>query len=135
MRPSTRTNELKSERGQTIVEFAFVAPMLIVLVLGVVQFGVVFNHYLTITDAARVSARDAASGRFSNITVAAVQQSGRDAASDLDQAQLQVTAVNPTWNVPQSDVTVTVTYPYSIDLLGWVVASGNLKSTITERVE
>jgi Flp pilus assembly protein TadG len=134
MRLPTR-NELKSERGQTIVEFAFIAPMLIVLVLGVVQFGVTFNHYLTVTDAARVAARDAASGRFSNITVAAVEQSARNAASDLDQAQLQVVTVNPSWNVPQSDVKVTVSYPYSIDLLGWVVASGDLKSTITERVE
>ena len=130
-----RRPELRSERGQTIVEFAFVAPLLIVLVLGIVQFGVTFNHYLTVTDAARVAARDAASGRFSNITVAAVQQSARDAASELDQTQLQVVAANPTWNVPQSDVSVTVSYPYSIDLLGWVVASGNLKSTITERVE
>ena len=32
-------------------------------------------------------------------------------------------------------MTVTATYPYSISLLGLVVASGNLKSTTQERVE
>jgi hypothetical protein len=32
-------------------------------------------------------------------------------------------------------VTVTATYPYSISLLGVVVASGNLRSTTQERVE
>jgi len=127
--------KLRSERGQAAVEFALIAPMLIVLVLGVLQLGVAFNHYLTVTDAARVAARDAASGRFSNVTAATVEQSARTAASDLNQTDLKVTVVNPTWNVPQSDVTVTVTYPYSIDLLGWVISSGNLKSVMTERVE
>ena len=33
------------------------------------------------------------------------------------------------------DVTVTATYPYEIDLLGLVVASGQLESSTTERVE
>jgi Flp pilus assembly protein TadG len=130
-----RRIDTNSQRGQTAVEFALIAPMLIVLVLGVLQIGIAFNHYLTVTDAARVAARAAASGRFSNITAAQVQQSARDAAADLNQTDLNVTVANPTWNVPQSDVTITVTYPYSIDLLGWVVASGNLKSTMTERVE
>ena len=32
-------------------------------------------------------------------------------------------------------VTVKATYPYKVDLLGIVVASGNLKSETTERVE
>jgi hypothetical protein len=32
-------------------------------------------------------------------------------------------------------VTASATYPYSINLLGIVVASGNLKATTTERVE
>lgn len=131
----SRIHKLKSERGQAAVEFALLAPMLIVLVLGVLQLGVAFNHYITVTDAARVAARDAASGRFSNVTAAAVEASARKAASDLDQSQLKVTVANPTWNVPQSDVTITVTYPYSVDLLGWVISSGVLKSTMTERVE
>jgi hypothetical protein len=33
------------------------------------------------------------------------------------------------------DVAVTVTYPYSIDILGVVVASGMLSSSSTARVE
>ena len=32
-------------------------------------------------------------------------------------------------------MTVTVTYPYSINLLGFVVASGTLKSATTVRME
>jgi hypothetical protein len=34
-----------------------------------------------------------------------------------------------------STVQVTVTYPYSINVLGWVVSSGNLSSTMSERLE
>jgi hypothetical protein len=43
-------------------------------------------------------------------------------------------AVTSSW-APGEDVTVTATYPYSIDLLGLVVKSGFLSSTTTERVE
>ena len=38
------------------------------------------------------------------------------------------------WSIG-SDVTVTASYPYAISLLGWVVASGNLNTTMKERVE
>lgn len=132
---SAPIREIRSERGQAIVEFAFVVPLLIVLVLGITQMAVTYNHYLTITDAARVGARDAAVGRFSGVTPGDVQQSVLAAAADLDPDQVQVSAVNPDWNQSGSDVTVTVSYPYSIDLLGVVVASGTIHSTITERVE
>jgi len=127
--------EIRSERGQAIVEFAFVVPLLIVLVLGITQVAITYNHYLTVTDAARVGARDAAVGRFSDVTPADIQQSVIAAAADLDPTQLQVTATNPNWNQSGSDVTVTVSYPYSIDVMGVIVASGTIHSTITERVE
>jgi hypothetical protein len=39
------------------------------------------------------------------------------------------------WSVPGSDVVVTATAPYSINILGWTVKSGNLTSTTTERLE
>jgi len=128
-------NRLRSERGQALVEFAFVVPILLVLVLGITQVAITYNHYLAITDAARVGARDAALGRFSGETPAEVQQSVVSAASDLDPNQLQVAVVDPSWNVSGSDVTVTVSYPYSVNIMGVVVASGTIKSSITERVE
>jgi Flp pilus assembly protein TadG len=126
---------LKSECGQALVEFAVVVPILLVLIFGIVQVAVTYNHYLTITDAARVGARDAAVGRLSSATPADVQQAVLDASKDLDPNQLTVGVDDPTWNVSGSDVTVTVTYPYSINILGVVVASGTLQSSITERVE
>ena len=54
---------LKSERGQTFTELALVLPILLVLVLAIAQFGVAFNNYLTLTDAARAAARKGAVSR------------------------------------------------------------------------
>jgi len=48
------------ERGAEIVEFAFVAPLLITLVLGIFWVGRALNTYQTITRAAREGARYAA---------------------------------------------------------------------------
>ena len=44
-------------RGQSLVEFALVLVPLLLLILGVVQFGLIFNSYVTMTNAAREGAR------------------------------------------------------------------------------
>src|SRR5438067_9179484 len=125
----------RSEKGQTMVEFAMVLPILCVLLFGIIQFGILFNNYVTLTDAVRAGARKAAVSR--QVSGTSPQQACidqvRSSASDLDLSKLQTTCTS-TWQ-PASDVTVTATYPYSISLLGLVVASGNLKSTTQERVE
>jgi hypothetical protein len=41
------------ERGQAMVEFVIVLPILCMLLFGIVQFGITFNHYLTLTDSVR----------------------------------------------------------------------------------
>ena len=46
-----------------MVEFALVLPVLVGLVLAIAQFGVAFNHYLTLTDAARAASRKGAVSR------------------------------------------------------------------------
>lgn len=126
---------LKRDEGQTAVEFALVAPLIIVLLLGIVQMGIAFHDYITLTDAARAGARKAVVERFTGETNTQLQQHVRDAAGGLDQSKLQVTVDIPTPDTSGSDVTVTAQYPYSINLLGWVVASGNLTSTMTDRLE
>jgi Flp pilus assembly protein TadG len=45
-------------RGQSLVEFSFVLMPLFVIILGIVQFGFVFNAYVTVTNAAREGARN-----------------------------------------------------------------------------
>ena len=48
---------LRSERGQTMVETAMVLPILLVLVFGMIDFGRVFNAWITVTNSAREGAR------------------------------------------------------------------------------
>jgi hypothetical protein len=50
---------LRCTRGQALVEFAFVVPILLVMIIGVVEFSRAWMHYQVITDAAREGARNA----------------------------------------------------------------------------
>ena len=108
------------------------------LLLGIVQAGIAFHDYLAVTDAARAAARQAIEARVSDVTAADVTSAAQDAASDLNKSKLGVTLANPTdplFQTSGSTLTVTVTYPYSINVLGFVVASGNLTSKMTGRLE
>jgi Flp pilus assembly protein TadG len=44
-------------RGQGLVEFALVMMPLFLILLGIIQFGFIFNSYITITNATREGAR------------------------------------------------------------------------------
>src|SRR5688572_27644025 len=93
-----RSRQRKSEeQGQTMVEFVIVVPVLLMLLFGVIQFGIVYNHYLTITDAARVGARKAAVSRAAADPEELSEAAFRTAAADLDQAKLNVTVTETAW--------------------------------------
>jgi Flp pilus assembly protein TadG len=124
---------IQNEQGQTMTEFALVLPILCVLLFGIIQFGIVFNTYITLTDAARAGARTGAVARWSSNPSGACVNQVKGAAANLDPAQLTVTCSSP-WT-EGSDVTVSASYPYNVNLLGWVVASGQLNTTMKERVE
>jgi Flp pilus assembly protein TadG len=129
----SRKPQIRGQHGQTMTEFALVMPILLFLLLAIVQFGVVFNNYVTLTDAVRAGARKGAVARRLSSPSTVTAQQVRDAATDLKPADLQVT-VTSTF-VQGSDVTVEATYPYDIKVLGLVVKSGRLHSKMTERVE
>ena len=116
-----------------MTEFALVLPILILLLFGVIQFGITFNNYLMLTDAVRAGARKGTVARHMADPVGAVEQQVRAAGTDLEAGDLDITVVS-TWQ-QGSDVTVSASYPYSINLLGLVVKSGELTSSTTERVE
>ena len=46
-----------SRRGQSLVEFSLVLTPLMLVLLGIIQFGFIFNTYVTMTNAAREGAR------------------------------------------------------------------------------
>jgi Flp pilus assembly protein TadG len=126
---------MKTETGQTLAEFALTVPLLLVLLLGIFQFGVAFNNYVTLTDAVRAGARKAVVSRLSGDPAGACRDEILAAADNLDQSKLEPTiSCLSSWS-SGSDVTVHADYPFDISLLGWVVVSGRLNSTVKERVE
>ena len=130
-----RGSLLRSENGQAAVELAFVLPLFIALLLAIAQFGIAFNNYITLTDATRAGARKAAVSRFAGDNGASAVAAVKAAASNLDQTKLAVTVTSTDWTTPGSDVSVSATYPFSVNILGWSITSGTLTSTTKERLE
>src|ERR687896_591568 len=130
---STAARLRHDERGQTATELALVLPVFCLLLFGVIQFGILFNNYVTVTDAARAGARKVAVSRHDGSPCSLAEEAVRKSAGGLDQSKLTYTC-SSTWQ-PGADVTIEASYPYEINLLGFVAASGRLTSKTTERVE
>jgi Flp pilus assembly protein TadG len=131
----SRNLSLRSEHGQAATEMALILPILAAILLGIAQFGILFNNYITLTDATRTGARKAAVSRFTGDQGAAAEAAVRAAASNLTPSKLVVSVKADNWKVPGGDVIVTATYPYDLNILGWVIQSGDLTSTTKERLE
>ena len=129
----SRRHSTTNEQGQTTTEFAIVLPIFCLVLFGVIQFGILFNNYVTLTDAVRAGARKAAVSRQASDPAGLCRQQIKDSAADLDQQKL-VPDCKSDWQ-PTSPVVVTAKYPYEIKLLDFVIASGFLSSETTERVE
>ncbi|NLE75527.1 MAG: pilus assembly protein [Chloroflexi bacterium] len=91
-------------RGQELVEFALVAPLLMLLTLAVIESGVVILSYNTISSAAREGVRV---GAIRSATEADVRATVMDRAQALDEAAL---AVPVTMGGAGDTVRVQVTY-------------------------
>jgi Flp pilus assembly protein TadG len=130
-----KRHKMRGQRGQTMVEFAIVLPIFLMLLLGIAQGGIAFNNYVQLTDATRAGARYGAplacSGSCDRSSL--VTSKVKSSAANLNTSQVGVT-ITSTWQ-PGTDLRVCATYPFSINLIGLVVRSGNLNSCTTERVE
>ena len=62
-------------KGQSLVEFAIMLPLLMLLLVGIIQFGIIIAHYLTLNHAAVVGARTA------SVALAANAESEGEAAA------------------------------------------------------
>lgn len=102
--------ELKKRRGQAIVEFALVLPVFVLLLVGIMEFGLLFHQYMVVTAASREGARAAAVGG-TDVEVKAVAGA---AAASVDKGQLNTT-VAPATRVKGISVTVSVTNPVKIN--------------------
>jgi Flp pilus assembly protein TadG len=99
----------QNERGAAVVEFALVAPLLLVMVLGIAEFGRAYHVQTTLSQAAREGVRVMALKNDSAGAIAATKA----AAPTLTLTNITVTPGScvASGTTPAATATVTVTYP------------------------
>ncbi len=64
METQTRTPESHHGKGQTLAEFALTLPILLLLLFGIIEFGRLFQSWVTLQNAARTAVRYASTGQY-----------------------------------------------------------------------
>ena len=90
MAPRIGRDSEERQRGQTLVEFALILPLFLLMFFAMVDFGRGFYTWLLVTNAAREGARVAATQQDLN----AIQTRINDALGGLDSSQLTITIDN-----------------------------------------
>jgi len=109
---------LIKEQGQATVEMALVLPVLLLLLTGIIQFGIIFNAYITVAHASREGARVAAVGGSDSEITTTVLQRAENLANE--QLAVQITPFARTRGTPvtvQVDYSIPVEIPLIADLL------------------
>jgi Flp pilus assembly protein TadG len=101
--------------GQAIVEFALLLPILIIIVLGIIEFGRLWMTMITLSSAAREGARVAAVTAPSQTQVEAAVNRVLDAAGLSEAAAITISGPND-----ENEVAVTVEITYNV-LTGSIV--------------
>lgn len=147
--PRSWIETARDRAGVAALEFALIAPILLLILLGIIQIGLTFNSYLELTNGTEAGARQFASGRGSttpwttatsavtssapyltakNVTIT-LQVNGAACASDAACS----TALS---NAAGQPATVSATYPCNLTIIGINFAPGcTLIATSTGLVE
>jgi Flp pilus assembly protein TadG len=95
MRRPRAAMRLKKQRGVAVVEFALFAPLLMLLVIGIAQFGWMFSNYVMVANAASSGARYFASQRGTTNPYSSTQTQVGMSAALLTTSKLTIaTSVN-----------------------------------------
>lgn len=150
---SRRAPRPNRQHGIAAIEFALLAPPLLVIVLGIAQFGWLLGNYVMVTNAASSAARYFAAQRGTSTPYSSTKTQVNSSASYLKTGNLSITTyVNGTQCTSDSDcatalasaasdpATVTVTYSsfsplFKGTLAGLVGMPASLNSTMVERVQ
>jgi Flp pilus assembly protein TadG len=128
----------KNERGAMAVEFALITPILLLLVVGIIEFGILLVNQAMITNASREAARagivasnprpsGTGTGSITSIVSAYLTNAGLNAGSATVTVQNLTTGVTcgatPCCTAFQNDLSVRVIYAYSFVALPSLIAS------------
>lgn len=133
------------ERGSELIEFAVILPLLLLILTGVIDFGLLFQRYHVITNAAREGARVAVLPGYSTDDVEERVDQFLAAAGLTESATTTVGAPQALAVGAQCIIVrpVTVEYPYTYSAVGSVASyfdgtgfsRSGLQATATMRSE
>ena len=104
-----RKNRTAGEKGQNLVEFAMVVPIFLILVFAIVDFGMGFHAWITVTNASREGARIGAVGADEDT----IEDRVRDTTSSIVDDNVIVT-IDGAQGTPGDTVSVDVAYEYEM---------------------
>jgi Flp pilus assembly protein TadG len=132
-----------ARNGQALVEFALILPILLILVLGLIDFARAWSAQHAIADAAREGARMLVVDN--NVPPddarTAIENRLRTARLDAGRADIDFEPASGFPATPNGPITVTIGYPYDFwmlgPIIGWTTGERqiSLVSTITMRSE
>jgi Flp pilus assembly protein TadG len=99
--PAARSHRPRASGGQSLVEFALISVPLLLLLLGLIDFGILFEKQVAQTNAAR------AGGRYASLHPSALS-SLNPAPSNSIQGQIQ--GAGDSGALPNDDAHLTITY-------------------------
>ncbi len=103
----------RSQRGQTLVEFALILPILILILFGILEFGRIFYSYISITNAVREGARIGVVGAEDDEIIAKVKA----AAHLKPEIQEDEIKILPEETHRTPGVALSVEVSYNVDLV------------------
>jgi hypothetical protein len=118
------------EGGQATIELALLLPVVVVLLLAVLQFGLVARDVVLVTHASREAARAAAIDPDRRAAERAAEDS-----SGLDGDRLTVHTRGRDGVGSRVEVEVVYRIPTDVPLVGALVGDRTVRSTATMRVE
>jgi hypothetical protein len=136
--PSRLRHLARSEAGAELIEFSLTLPLLLLLVLGIIEFGMLFREYEVVTNAAREGARIAILPGYGDADVKARIEDYFDKAGlDTDLADIPdafPATPTPIGGVCVSLVPVAISYDHAVPFLGGIMSYfGSDIGTITLR--
>ncbi len=121
-------SRLRDERGASAVEFGLIVPLLLVLLVGIIEFGHAFQVQGTLSAAAREGARRMALQNDQTEARDAVREATGSLTTGLTDDQISIDPAScPVSADTDTDVVVTIEYPMpfitglfgaSVDLTG-----------------
>jgi Flp pilus assembly protein TadG len=98
---------MKSEKGQSLVEFALVLPVLLLLLFGIVDFGRAFHAYLTIDHVGRDAARTASIGKIDDASIVTTAKNNIMSVSGINSVDVTVSPSKAS-RTSGDEVTITI---------------------------